>query len=186
MRNRIETIVLVTLMTVSAGNLLAGGLAVSPATFSWYGVTPGTVSTLAVPIRVTNRGRDVASYTLRVVSPESIGAESSPGYDFLPAAGWVSFDRRHIVVNPGESVEVRVSLRVPANTRFTNRKWQFFVEVKEHDGLGKMFALACYPKFLVTTRGEILSDSPETDRKSVETTGDPKTGPPEKGSEMRI
>ena len=147
-----------TLMLLTRG-VFAGGLVAGPAKYAWKNVSPGKKTAMPIEVYVKNTTKVVGSYLLRAVIPEDIKAKPDKGFGPLPLVKWISFDRKYIVINPGETLKVKVFIQIPDEEQYQKGKWQFYIEVKEYAGLGKMFALACYLKIKVITKGTVTAEA---------------------------
>ena len=137
------------------GNSYAKGLKVSPSSYTWNNVKVGATTEFPVALEINNNSGEVRSYTLSVVKPAKLNAETAEGFKDLPSGRWISFERKQVAVGPGEWAKVKMFIRIPRKKEHFGRKWDFFVEVKEYTTPGaEMFALACYPRFYVCTEKE--------------------------------
>ncbi len=127
------------------------GLSVSPASYTWSNVKIGTLVRCPASITIKNESSELRSYTLRILRPGEVNVQVSDGFKDLPSKKWISFDSKRIAINPGEWVEVGMSVEIPLQEENFNQKWNFFVEVKEYTAGVEMFTLAAYPRFSVIT-----------------------------------
>ena len=127
------------------------GLSVSPASYRWDNVEVGKLTKCPASIMVKNNSDSVRSYTLRTVRPEDINIKPKKGFKSLPSKDWVSFGRKRITVGPGEWKQVKLFIEIPEKKGNYNKKWEFYLEVKEYPARGQMFALAGYSSFFLIT-----------------------------------
>ena len=127
------------------------GLSVSPSSYRWDNVEIGKVAECPACIMVKNDSDSVRSYTLRAVKPEDIDIKLKEGFKLVPSTNWVSFERKRITVGPGEWKQVKLFIEIPEKRENYNKKWEFYLEIKEYPARGQMFALACYSRFFLLT-----------------------------------
>ncbi|MEW5766710.1 MAG: hypothetical protein AB1797_03660 [bacterium] len=139
---------------VEAKGVYARGLSVSPPSCQWRDVQVGELVEFPGRIKIKNRSREVRSYTLRVVNPSELGANTAEGFKELPSQAWISFDQKQLPVGPEEWKDVRMFIEIPEREGNFDKKWAFFVEVKEDIGRGETFGLACYIKVLLATESK--------------------------------
>ncbi len=144
-------LILILLGIMASRNAWGKGLSVSPASYAWRNVKVGTIVKCPAPITIKNESSELRSYTLRVLRPSEVNARVSDGFKEMPSKKWISFDSKRISINPGEWVEVRMSIEIPLQEDNLGQKWDFFVEVKEYTAGVEMFTLAAYPRFFVVT-----------------------------------
>jgi len=132
------------------------GLQVSPSSYTWHNVVLGIEVKCPVNVLIKNESEYSKSYTLRVVNPSEINVDIPNGSKELPSKKWISFNTKRIAIGPGESKQVAMLINIPDEKKYLNETWCFFIEVKEYTSAGTVFALACYPKFIVVTKNLLL------------------------------
>ena len=137
---------------ISIKGVYGKGLQVSPSSYNWQNVVVGAEVKCPVNILIKNESKDTKSYTLRVVNPSEINLDIADGSKELPSKKWISFNMKRLAIGPGESKQVEMFIEIPKQKKYLNETWCFFIEVKEYTSAGTVFALACYPKFIVVTK----------------------------------
>lgn len=151
---RFKVILGLILMAIITGHGAWGkGLSVSPASYTWINVNVGIPVRCPSSIMIRNESNEPRSYTLRALRPDEANIKVSDGFKELPSKKWISFNRKRISINPGEWVEVRMSIVIPLQQENFDQKWDFIVEVKEYSTGAEMFTLAAYPRFSLITEG---------------------------------
>jgi len=138
----------------AAGPVL--GLAVQPGGLLIQEVVPGETydfkEKTGIGLTIFNRdGRDRV-YVLSTHRPSESGSRRlPPGYSDLPDPAWLRFDREEMLVPAQGSVEVRMYLAIPADSRYWNQHWSVSVGVVGKATPGEMINLAAYPRFEIET-----------------------------------
>ncbi|MFH1824357.1 MAG: hypothetical protein ABH873_03930 [Candidatus Firestonebacteria bacterium] len=133
------------------GTLEAKGLKVSPAGYVWKDVKIGEKVEMPIKIEVMNDSKKTRCYALKVKRASEINVKLEEGFKDIPRKEWISFEKEIISVL-GENVEkISAYINVPRRKGSYDRRWQFYIEIKEKTEGGEMFGLACYMKILIQT-----------------------------------
>nr|WP_262903633.1 hypothetical protein [Niabella beijingensis] len=121
------------LQAIFAFNQVAAqGVAVTPSRI-FFNSTAGQLATERIRVSNTDSGILVLNATLKDWYRDSLGNKiySDPGS--LPAsnAGWMRVDPLQLVLQPGESKEVTVSMKVPAAAKPVTNSMLFLTQVNE-------------------------------------------------------
>ncbi len=107
---------------------------------------------MPVSILIKNYSEQARSYHLRARVPAKIQLNAEKGFEPIPNAEWVSFEKVLVQVPAGGTKRVKMYITIPKGMKF-EKPWMFYVEVKEEvsrygylRGKPDMFALACYLK----------------------------------------
>ena len=138
----------------------AKGLTVVPARYTWKQVKPGSRAEMRKGVTITNISGQKRSYILTARSCASAGTAPSDGFEDIPDVSWVDFERRYVTIDPNSRAQVGVFLNIPTGPQYDGRKWQFYIEVREHvlqygylQGRPDLFGLAIFVKARVSTLG---------------------------------
>lgn len=130
-----------------AWQVWASGLAVSPASYNWHNVVPGSKPVKVIRLKIMNQTDSQQRYALSVVIP----IKGETGFLPLPDSRWVALEKREVVISAQSSTTVPVSILVPKGKKNQGRSWLFYLAVKEQATEKKRVLLACYPKVYVKT-----------------------------------
>lgn len=133
------------------------GLSVSPGHFIWQEARAGAKNVMPVNMVVKNESSEARLFILKVVSHETARVALGEGFSYLPAEQLVSFSRNQVIIEPGRSIQVKVFLTIPRERKYLDKKWEFFIEVKQSPQGRELFELACYTKINVHTHKRFAS-----------------------------
>jgi len=147
----IKIFLVLVLFVIHCCTIHAKGLSVWPSRYNWYEVKPGLRLKCPVAISIRNDSNVLRSYVLRAVLPSELNLD--PGEDFveLPSVNWISFEPKIVAINPREYREVDIFIEVPPKRRYLNKKWEFYVEVREYATGLEVFVLVAQVRFRVIT-----------------------------------
>jgi len=148
---KIILIILHLLLLLDLSISFSQGLSVSPSKLHFKNVSVGKRFQFSTPITVTNKSKELTSYTIRAILPSKAGVIVDKGFKELPSKDWVSFEKKHIATNPLESVIINMFIEIPEKAEYINKDWEFLVSVEEHFKPSSMFNIVCDVKIFVST-----------------------------------
>ena len=134
-----------------------GGMTLGPALALAQGLAFGVTTPLtSLTYRIANHGSTVLPVNLSVLPPEQAGTGMwELGYEPLPDPAWCVLSPTVITLAPGEEREVAISVHIPDDTVWANRRFVACVTLRAGAGSGQSAGagLALAARLLLETTG---------------------------------
>lgn len=142
---------LVILLVLVSIPLWAKGLSLSPSEYFWENIAIGKQQKCPASIMIQNDSDVTRSFVLRVVLPDEMKLKPKDGYVELPDTQWVSFDNKIVSIGAKQWKQIHLFVDIPMQKQNRNKKWEFYLEVKEYTSGLEFFILGCYSRFFMET-----------------------------------
>lgn len=142
---------LVIILVLFSIPLWAKGLSLSPSEYFWKDAAVGNQIRCPASIMIKNDSDVARSYVLRIVTPIEMKSKTKESFSEIPDVNWVDFDNKIVAIGPNQWKQIQLFLDIPMQKKYCNKKWEFYLEVKEYTSKLEFFVLGCYSRFFVQT-----------------------------------
>lgn len=119
-----------------------GDIGTEPGTIIIKQVTPGKQKNVA-KLKIHNNQNKTLSFKVYPVIPppqaEKVQILNSPGYQWMPAPDWIIPSTQKIKIKANKSKEISLSLNIPADNVYLNKKYQGILFIETTDGKQSAF-----------------------------------------------
>jgi len=138
----------------------AAGLAVDPGEIILENVPLGkkvAVSALGGPqakLKITNKSGSSYTYTIDILPTLETTTPLREGYADIPDTAWIFPEKKEVIIEGNSTKAVELYLKIPKNKKYSGKKYQAIIEVKNKPKEGDFFNFAVQPAIFFSTAAE--------------------------------